>query len=534
MKNVRITTLFLVSVLIVLVVSVFVVGVNIYFSVSNSADLQRVIVKDREALADYNKIALNTNLIGWSYSRAVFSNKMEKLSSVDSLINQTETLFNETLALNRDNPRILSKLRAIKGTFDNFVAFAKEALKEYKENGSVSKQTQDAFYAKLDIMNTTIDDFVRQAENEILKSLSNIQARNKESTLVVTIGLFAIIALIIALYIVVKSYIITPLLNAVEKTEYLAQGDLTKRFNVITRNEIGILKSGINKVIDSMRNIVSELHKNADEMTEQASTLAATSAEISATTEQTARNIEEVANALNDTVQAIESTARASENVNTLVEEVGEVIQDMLKRIEDRLTRMENNAHLAKEAMEQIDTVGQASREIGQIIGVISEIADQTNLLALNAAIEAARAGEAGRGFAVVADEVRKLAEKTQHATEEIRNMINKMQADTKNAVDKTQLAGNMILSEEEEAEKDKEMVEEIVQRTNRVVEEINSTSAATEELSSTAAEIDAQIKEVVQATKDNAKAVEDIARISEEVKDMADKVNELVKVFKV
>lgn len=312
------------------------------------------------------------------------------------------------------------------------------------------------------------------------------------------------------------------------------EGDLTKRIKVDSKDEIGQLTYMLNQFLEKTQTIIKDMQDSVKELGTHSANLSSASAEMSSTTEETTRNVQEIANAINDTTKAVDGIARATENINSLTADVDEVNQNILRDIDERLKRMVNNAQLAKEAMKQINTVGDASKEIGQIVAVINEIADQTNLLALNAAIEAARAGEAGRGFAVVADEIRKLAEKTQHATEEIRNMITKMQNDTKIAIEKTKLSEDMTLAEGENAKKDKGHIEEVVKKTARVIDEVNSTSAATEELSSTVAEIDMQIREVAEAAKENAKAVEDVARSADELNNISTKVSNQVDRFRV
>ncbi len=370
-------------------------------------------------------------------------------------------------------------------------------------------------------------------DKEVVASVLNDTQAMLYSNLLLSFAIFLVI--IIITYVSVRSVVsrINELVNMVSDLNN-GDGDLRKRIEILSKDELGKLAVLFNNFIEKTQHMIKEIIEGVKSLGVESTNLSSTASEISASTEETVRNLQEMTNAVNDTAQAVDGVARSTENINTLAADVGEVNQQMLTEIEKRVERMRQNALLAKEAMEQINTVGEASKQIGQIVGVINEIADQTNLLALNAAIEAARAGEAGRGFAVVADEVRKLAEKTQHATEEIRNMITKMQNDTQVAVQKTKSTSDMILEEVEKTQQDKDNVEDVVAKTNNVIDEINSTSAATEELSSTVAEVDIQAKEIAQASQENAKAVEDIARASEHVKSIADEVNSSVSRFKV
>jgi len=378
-----------------------------------------------------------------------------------------------------------------------------------------------------------IEDFMEKTIIQDLQSKINTALRQLIFYSVLFLaGVISILLLVFAVF----KYVLANINMLTEEAKSLAsgEGDLTRRIKVENKDELGELAEWFNKFIEKTQFMVRDIKNSLSELNNQSSHLQDAANQMSTSIEETSQNTREIATAMNDTTEAVDSIARTTENITMLANEVGEVNNRMIADIEKRLERMRQNAQLAKEAMEQINTVGESSKEIGQIVGVINEIADQTNLLALNAAIEAARAGEAGRGFAVVADEVRKLAEKTQHATEEIREMINKIQKDTKAAVAKTRQASEMILEEEKKAEEDKQHVEEVVEKTSRVIDEINSASAATEELSSTFSEMDMQIKDIANAAEENLKAVEAVSRAAQELSNLSSKVDLLVNRFKV
>ncbi|CAI2794767.1 methyl-accepting chemotaxis protein [Pseudomonas fluorescens group sp.] len=227
-----------------------------------------------------------------------------------------------------------------------------------------------------------------------------------------------------------------PISLALEAAEEVAEGNLTRPIKVDGNDEAGRLLAAMAKMQDKLRDTLQRIAGSASQLASAAEELNAVTDESARGLTQQNNEIEQAATAVNEMTSAVEevarnavSTSEASRNATTSAGDGRDLVQETVSAIERMSGDVQATATL-------IGDLANESRDIGKVLDVIRGLADQTNLLALNAAIEAARAGEAGRGFAVVADEVRALAHRTQQSTSEIERMIGSIQAGTEHAVD--------------------------------------------------------------------------------------------------
>ena len=227
-----------------------------------------------------------------------------------------------------------------------------------------------------------------------------------------------------------------PIAQALEAAEEVAEGNLTRPITVDGSDEAGRLLAAMAKMQHKLRDILQRIAGSATQLASAAEELNAVTDESARGLTQQNNEIEQAATAVNEMTSAVEevarnavSTSEASRNATTSAGDGRDLVQETVSAIERMSTDVQATASL-------IGDLANESRDIGKVLDVIRGLADQTNLLALNAAIEAARAGEAGRGFAVVADEVRALAHRTQQSTSEIERMIGSIQTGTEHAVD--------------------------------------------------------------------------------------------------
>ncbi len=325
-----------------------------------------------------------------------------------------------------------------------------------------------------------------------------------------------------------------PIGEAVESLEKIAGGDFTVKITKEYAGDHEKIKNSINYVTDSLgktltevSNAVSNAAKAAVEISSSTEEMAAGANEQSAQASEVASAIEQMTRTILETTKNTTIATEASKNAGNYAVEGGKVVKETIQG-------MMRISEVVKQSSDTVQELGKSSKEIGEIVQVINDIADQTNLLALNAAIEAARAGEQGRGFAVVADEVRKLAERTTKATQEIAEMIKNIQKSTEGAVMSMRQGTKEVENGRMLAEKAGTSLQEIISGAERVVDIVTQVAAASEEQSGASQQITQNIELITNVTQQSAIGVRQIAQSAEELNQLTDNLQKLFSGFKI
>lgn len=312
------------------------------------------------------------------------------------------------------------------------------------------------------------------------------------------------------------------------------EGDLTKRLDVSSTDEIGELAKWFNAFVERVHGVISEVSSTSNEVASAATEVAASAEQMEAglinqqeQTTQVSAAIEEMA------ATVVEVSAKSSEAASAAEQSGNEALQggQVVAETVDEMGGISEQVNIAATAVSEL---GKKGEQIGEIISVINDIADQTNLLALNAAIEAARAGEHGRGFAVVADEVRKLAERTTTATEEVGKSIREIQHETGTAVTQIQAGTERVSKGVELANSAGDALSTIVDSSKNVQSMVQSIAAASEEQSAATSQIARSIEQIDAVTRESLEGARQAAQAAGQLSSQAEGLQAIVAQFKI
>ena len=352
------------------------------------------------------------------------------------------------------------------------------------------------------------------------------------STLVLlTISVFLSIGIFMMLS---NKLIVLPLQTLTRDFNQLAAGDFSQAINHNSGDEIGELANSSRQLQSNMIDIISTLTTSAHQASEAAHHLADTSSKARATVNDQQSQTEQVAAAINEMTATVHEVAQHAQSGADSAREADQQARSGHAVVTETITSINTLAAEVERASSVIEALAQDSNSIGGILDVIRGIAEQTNLLALNAAIEAARAGEQGRGFAVVADEVRNLAQRTQQSTEEIQQMIVKLQSGATDAVSVMESGRSQAQQSVEKAAETGEALASIEQAISLISDMNIQIASAAEEQSSVAEEINQNVVAISQSTEVTVENSTAIESVSSEVAELSRKFQQITGRFTV
>lgn len=437
-----------------------------------------------------------------------------------------------------DHPAITSKVNDFENRFRKWEQSSNEFFK-LVDNGNTKE-------AEALLGSTVSDDFqslrdLYDIASQELDSQANIEVNEfSEETSKMQLYMLIFVAFIIiltgALSYVVPKVLVSSVNDLTRRIKEISEGDgdLTQRINSKRTDELGKLASAFDDFVAKLQTLISEISSSSTSLENNAVQLTNTHENAQRVSNEQTRSIEQIAAAVNEFSVSIREVAERTLSTANETDHTAELTTQGMKIIDNSVDEINQLANSIKKANQVIEQLASESNNIATVLEVIRNIAEQTNLLALNAAIEAARAGEQGRGFAVVADEVRSLASKTQKSTEEIQNMIDKLQSGVKDAVSSILDGSNRVEKNVELSLNIQQMFESIQSSATIVSDMATQIATATEQQSSVSEELSTNLEHLNEQNRVSQGLSNEINEVAKRVGSSVNKLSKDVGQFKV
>ncbi|MBU1621377.1 MAG: methyl-accepting chemotaxis protein [Gammaproteobacteria bacterium] len=454
---------------------------------------------------------------------------------------EAEKDLKELLQKTADNPALQQSLKTIQSLYNDWLTkaidpsisqmraagtdtAARQAVREFIRTG-IGREFMDQLRQHMEIL--------QQRERDLLESRSKDAAEAKSFVFATSIigGLVILLfSVLIALYL--KNTLQNRLQVAKDLVSAVASGKLNNSIDSSGGDEVAQLLLALSKMQTQLHQLMSQIKSAAAELSGASSTVASTTEQLSASAEEQSRASSSIAAAVEELSVSIDSVSANASEAQTIAGKSGQQAQQSSKVINDTVASMERIAQVVRSASGRIEELGKQSEQISSIVNVIKGIADQTNLLALNAAIEAARAGEQGRGFAVVADEVRLLAQRTTQSTTEISGMIDVILNSTVDAVGQMSTGVEQVNMGVELAGQAGQAIDMIQRSFQQVVSVIESISQSLHEQNSASNEVAGHIERIATMSAQNSEATRHNSEVAHELRTLSTGLNNAVARF--
>lgn len=452
--------------------------------------------------------------------------------TVDNLLQNIDRL----LVIDADNSDLLNNIRT---SATEYLSVSTRLLNNLLSDNPDFSKLKDLGTQKADLLdktNSLLTQHKTSVDNLFASAINGAMTSSSQTLTMVTVtNVFFLALLSMMIYYIGRMF--SNVVNSMKiSLAELADGsgDLNTRIKVNTKDELGVMTHNFNSFMDKLNEIIRKVKDVAPEVGEAANAMSGSTQHVRSVTENMSAKASEATYAMNEMAKSIEEVSRSASEASGVMQETRDESAESLKIVESTIHNSRELNSQILEAAGRVERLVRDTEDVSTILDVISAIAEQTNLLALNAAIEAARAGEQGRGFAVVADEVRALASRTASATTEIRDVLDRLESAANETVQSMTLAKTQSEQNEQNAEQTGQHISQIKTRVESVSSMGLTIAAATEEQTAVVRDTHASISAMNDTVKEIQDSFTDLARLAENLQNASGHLQDSTSEFRI